>query len=196
MNQSSAKLMVAVFDHAVCIKITGRADYTLSLDLKRLINELWQRGQRRFVLELCDCGMMDSTFVGTLLGIALKFRDDPNGHSPPLELFNPSARISEVLENLGIVDLFKTVQAPAPVAAEFRPWTRRECEQEGSHRRMSQGAQSVDGAEPGKRAEIQRRGAVSGRGPAPAGIVGREISGRLGLGGSGQARLGKRVRIQ
>jgi anti-anti-sigma regulatory factor len=119
MNQSPAKLMVAVFDHTVCIKIEGRADFTLSLDFKRLINELWQRGQRRFVLELCDCATMDSTFLGTLSDIALKFRDDPATKGFPLELFNPGPHIAEVMENLGIADLFKTVTRHQPVTTNF-----------------------------------------------------------------------------
>ena len=53
MNESLAKLMVAVCDEVVFIKINGRGDFNLSLDLKKLFVELRQRGYRRFVLEVC-----------------------------------------------------------------------------------------------------------------------------------------------
>jgi anti-anti-sigma factor len=119
MNQSSAKLMVAVFDHVVCVKINGRADFTLSLDLRRVIHELSQRGYRRFVVELRDCAMMDSTFLGTLSGVGLEFYE--TGQDLPLELFNPSPRIAEVLENLGVAHLFKIVSHPEPLAVKYEP---------------------------------------------------------------------------
>jgi anti-sigma B factor antagonist len=122
MNQPPANLMVAVFDQTVCIKITGRADFTLSLDLKKLISELWLRGYNHFVFELCECLTMDSTFLGVLSGIGLKFS---NGKSvqvgAPLELLNPNPRIAETLENLGVADLFAIRNCPEPLTEGFEP---------------------------------------------------------------------------
>jgi anti-sigma B factor antagonist len=120
MNQPSAELMVAVFDHTVCIKINGRADFTSSLDLKKLINELWQRGYNHFVFELRGCLTMDSTFLGVLSGIGLKFSNGKNVQvGAPLELLNPNPRIAETLENLGVVDLFTIKTCDEPVADCF-----------------------------------------------------------------------------
>jgi len=114
--------MVAVFDHTVCIKISGRADFTSSLDLKKLIGELWQRGYNHFVFDLSDCLTMDSTFLGVLSGIGLKFS---NGKSvqvgAPLELLNPNPRIAETLENLGVVDLFAIKTCAEAPATKFEP---------------------------------------------------------------------------
>src|SRR5580692_2604480 len=107
MNQAHANLMVAVYDQVVYVKICGRADFTSSLDLKKLITELWERGYNRFVFELADCIMMDSTFLGVLSGIGLKFCATSNGSNSALELLNPNPRIAEVLENLGVAHLFK-----------------------------------------------------------------------------------------
>src|SRR5271155_1060691 len=122
MNQPSAKIMVAVFDQTVCIKIDGRADFTSSLDLKKLISELWQRGYNHFVFELCDCLTMDSTFLGVLSGIGLKFSEGKSVQvGAPLELLNPNPRIAETLENLGVVDLFAIKTCPEPPANKFEP---------------------------------------------------------------------------
>jgi anti-anti-sigma regulatory factor len=120
MSQT-ANLMVAVFDQVVCVKVCGRADFTSSLDLKKLINELWSRGYNRFVFELCDCVMMDSTFLGMLSGIGLKFRDGNATHGSPLELFNPNSRIAEVLDNLGVAELFKITRCTEPLTYHFEP---------------------------------------------------------------------------
>jgi anti-sigma B factor antagonist len=120
MSQT-ANLMVAVFEQVVCIKVCGKADFTSSLDLKKLINELWQRGYNRFVFELCDCVTMDSTFLGMLSGIGLKFCDGKAPQGSPLELFNPNPRIAEVLDSLGVAHLFKITRSTEPLTYNFEP---------------------------------------------------------------------------
>ena len=121
MNESLAKLMVAVSDEVVFIKINGRGDFNLSLDLKKLFVELQQRGYRRFVLEVCDCGMMDSTFLGMLADIALKYCNANTAQGCPLELLNPNPRIAETMENLGVAHLFKITHCPDSPAVDYQP---------------------------------------------------------------------------
>jgi anti-anti-sigma factor len=124
MNPAHANLMVAVFDQVVYIKVCGRADFTSSLDLKKLITELWERGYNRFVFELVECRMMDSTFLGVLSGIGLKFCATSNGDNSALELLHPNPRITEVLENLGVAHLFKIRDCSEPVPDKFEPLAR------------------------------------------------------------------------
>ena len=109
--------MVAVVDQTVCIKISGRANFTSSLDFKKLVTELTGRGYRRFVLDLSECVIMDSTFLGVLAGIGLKFVETGNGDggNHPVELLNPNERIRELLENLGVSHLFRMIAAALPV---------------------------------------------------------------------------------
>lgn len=114
--------MVAVFDHTVCVKIRGRADFTSSLDLKKLIVELWQRDYNRFVFDLSDCLTMDSTFLGVLSGIGLKFSNGKSvQNGEPLELLNPNPRIAETLENLGVMNLFTIKYCAEPLTNKFLP---------------------------------------------------------------------------
>jgi len=126
MNESVAKLMVAVCDQEVCIKINGRGDFNLSLDLRKLIDELRQRGYRRFIFELCDCSMMDSTFLGILSGEGLKSCAANQPQGAALELMHPSARIAEVLENLGVAHLFKITQCPDSLPVKYEPLSQTE----------------------------------------------------------------------
>jgi anti-sigma B factor antagonist len=121
MKESLTRLMVALMDKVVCIKINGRADFTLSKDSEKLIQELWGRGYRRFVIELRDCAMMDSTYLGMLSGVGLKFNDASHSPDSALELLNPSPRIAEVLESLGVAHLFKITHCPDFFAANFEP---------------------------------------------------------------------------
>jgi len=111
MSTPSAKLLVLAGAKFACIKIVGRANFTSSIDFKTLVNELRNKGYTYFVLDLSECMLMDSTFLGVLAGFGLKFTSS-DGDQKPIELLNPNARITELLENLGVLHLFKTTQGP------------------------------------------------------------------------------------
>ena len=55
---------------------------------------------------------MDSTFLGVLTGFGLQMNPQAGGDAGTIELLNPNTRISELLENLGVLHLFKITQAP------------------------------------------------------------------------------------
>ena len=94
MNASPANLAVWVNDQFACVKITGRAGCACSVDFRKLILGLRAKGWRRFVLDLTECQLMDSTFLGVLAWLGLRFSEETD--SPPLssiELLNPSERV-------------------------------------------------------------------------------------------------------
>jgi anti-sigma B factor antagonist len=117
MNALPNKLGVWVGDNLVCVKVAGRANFSGSVDLKTLVNTMWGKGYHHFVLDLSECLLMDSTFLGVLAGLGLKLNNNnqasagnggANGSgNHAIELLNPSARIAELLENLGITHLFE-----------------------------------------------------------------------------------------
>ncbi len=108
MNTPSARLLVLVGKRFACIKIVGRANFTSSIDFKTVVNELRAKDYNYFILDLSECSLMDSTFLGVLAGFRLQM-NPPGGNSSDraIELLNPIPRITELLENLGILDLFK-----------------------------------------------------------------------------------------
>ena len=97
-------MSVAVVDHTAFVKIPGRANFTSSIDFKTLLNELREKGYHYFVLELSECVLMDSTFLGVLAGFGLKLSQPQDGQRPgSIELLNPTPRVTELLENLGVL---------------------------------------------------------------------------------------------
>lgn len=107
MTDTAAKMTVMVGKEFACIRISGRANFTTSIDFKTLVNELRDQGYDYFVLELSECTLMDSTFLGVLAGFGLKLsRGKPAAN--PMVLLNPSPRITELLESLGVLHLFQT----------------------------------------------------------------------------------------
>ena len=122
MGASSSNLSVCVAAPVVFIKVSGRANCNASLNFKTLIYELWQRGCTRFRVDLAECLIMDSTFLGVLAGFGLKLGEAPDQSNPPLIILqNPNARIRELLENLGIAHLFKIVNESNPAPQKLEP---------------------------------------------------------------------------
>ena len=113
MSSSSAKMLVFASGHLACVKIAGRANFTSSIDFKTLFNELLDKGYTCLVLDLAECVLMDSTFLGVLAGFGLRMSVAAEaGNCPSIELLNPNARVADLLENLGVMHLFRVVKGP------------------------------------------------------------------------------------
>ena len=94
-----------------CIRIIGRANFTASVDFKALLDELETKGCKCYVLDLSECLLMDSTFLGVLAGLGVKLGSGKGDEERRcVELFNPSPRIVELLETLGVLHLFKVAR--------------------------------------------------------------------------------------
>jgi anti-anti-sigma regulatory factor len=64
--------------------------------------EMIHRGAREFILDLCNCPLMDSTFMGTLAAISLWLRELGEGG---LSVVNLNERNAESLLSLGLHQL-------------------------------------------------------------------------------------------
>jgi anti-anti-sigma regulatory factor len=71
--------------------------------MKEYARRMIQRGSREFIVDLAECELMDSTFMGTMAGIALRLREIGSGG---LTVLNPNTRNLSLLENLGLDHLF------------------------------------------------------------------------------------------
>ena len=109
MSTLSAKLLVLVGKNFACVKISGRANFSFSPDFKVLLAGLAQKGYGHFIIDLSECVLMDSTFLGVLAGFGLKMNQAGASNQRGIELFNPNARVTELLENLGALHLFKII---------------------------------------------------------------------------------------
>jgi anti-anti-sigma regulatory factor len=109
MATSPANLSVLVGKNFACVKIAGRANFCSSPDFKTLLAELVHRGYGHFIIDLSECVLMDSTFLGILVQFGLKLNSASRAGQPGIELFNANVRVIELLENLGTLQLFKTL---------------------------------------------------------------------------------------
>lgn len=106
MIKTPSILSVAIENRTALIKVTGRANFSASVDFKALVLEQQALGMDRLLIELSECATMDSTFLGVLTAVALKAGREGPGAVAGLELLNANPRIADLLENLGVSHLF------------------------------------------------------------------------------------------
>lgn len=107
MKSTAPTLLVSIAPPVAYIKVCGRATSESGKDFKSLINSLFNRGFSEFVLDLSDCLMMDSTFLGVLAGGGVKMlKASEEGKGTPIRLLNANERVRNLLDNLGVLHLF------------------------------------------------------------------------------------------
>jgi anti-anti-sigma regulatory factor len=120
MTTPAATLSVSAGENSACIRITGRANFTLGVEFRTLVDELQKNDCGYFLLDLSECVLMDSTILGILTSLGLK-QQQLHGEEKPsvVELRNPHERVAELIENLGVMSLFKLTHGPL---ADSKNW--------------------------------------------------------------------------
>jgi len=111
MTSPSPTLLAVRVGDTVCVKISGRANFASSVDFKRLVHESRARGAQRFLVDLAACPIMDSTFLGVLASLGTQLSaDNLPPEQRPIELLNPTPKVADLIDNLGVLHLFRVVQ--------------------------------------------------------------------------------------
>jgi anti-anti-sigma regulatory factor len=97
--------------------VAGRGSFQNSAGVKEFAAEMTRRGHREFIVDLGECELMDSTFLGTLAGIALKMGGDGS-----VRIVRANPRNRQVLKNLGLDRVLALEEEPSPVLPESA-WT-------------------------------------------------------------------------
>ncbi len=105
MTTPVARIDVLVCGQEVHARICGRANFASCPDFKALVQAMEAKGYSRFVFDLGECQIMDSTFVGVLASLGDRMEQANEGAF--VELARPNERIVELVDNLGISDLFR-----------------------------------------------------------------------------------------
>lgn len=99
-----ASIQVGIAQNTVWIRVDGKGSFQNSTPLKEFSKEMLARGHRHFVIDLQRCPVMDSTFMGTIAGLALKVRAEGTGE---IRVVNLNERNQSLLCNLGLDQLLQ-----------------------------------------------------------------------------------------
>lgn len=84
------------------VRVNGPANHENAACIKEFLAGRFERGWRRFVIDLAGCRGIDSTFIGMLYRLALKVTaDDPEG---TVDVINPGERNANSIRKLGLDD--------------------------------------------------------------------------------------------
>jgi anti-sigma B factor antagonist len=109
-----SSILVGVNGPAVWVRVEGRGSFLNSGNLKEFAQEMVTRGYREFVIDLQNCAMMDSTFMGTMAGVALRLRELGHGH---LRIVHCGNRSRDLLSGLGL-DQIISIQSNGSAAPQ------------------------------------------------------------------------------
>ena len=98
-----SSILVGLTNKIVWVRVEGKGSFLNSGGVKDFARAMISRGHREFVVDLKNCPVMDSTFMGTLAGVALRLRELGQGH---LHVINLNERNTDLLSNLGLDQLF------------------------------------------------------------------------------------------
>jgi len=115
-----SSIQVGVNGPTVWVRVAGRGSFLNSGSLKEFAREMVNRGHREFVFDLEECVMMDSTFMGTMAGMALRLKELGEGR---LHVIHCGARSRELLAGLGLDQIFD-IQADGAEAPECEALTK------------------------------------------------------------------------
>lgn len=106
-----SSVQVGLAGDTVWVRVEGRGTFQNSAGLKEFAARMTKSGHRRFIVDLKNCELMDSTFLGTLTGIALGLA--PGGG---LTVVQANDRNLGVMQNLGLDRIFHVETAPSTPA--------------------------------------------------------------------------------
>jgi anti-sigma B factor antagonist len=134
-----SSIQVGVNGPAVWVRVEGKGSFLNSGNFKEFAREMVDRGYREFVVDLAHCIMMDSTFMGTLAGVALRLKELGQGH---LHVVHCGERSRELLSGLGL-DQLLDVQENGAVAPDCKQLKEREARGESPDKRKQEQARTM-----------------------------------------------------
>ena len=103
VGRVDSSIQVGVSGPTVWVKVQGKGSFLNSGNLKEFAREMLDRGYREFVVDLADCSMMDSTFMGTMATVALRLMELGQGH---VQVVHCGNRCQELLSGLRLDRIF------------------------------------------------------------------------------------------
>jgi anti-anti-sigma factor len=87
LGMPEAKILMGRDGKIATFKIVGVGTFQTAVGFRTTYTQLLSEGVSNFIIDLGECEHLDSTFLGTILGLALKARQlEPPGHVHVIKL--------------------------------------------------------------------------------------------------------------
>ena len=89
--------------NVVTFKIVGIGTYRTAVGFKTTYTKLLSEGVHEFIIDLGECEHLDSTFLGTLLGLAISVKQVGSGL---LHVIRPNELVRSLFRGTGLDQIF------------------------------------------------------------------------------------------
>ncbi|SHK12282.1 hypothetical protein SAMN02745181_3323 [Rubritalea squalenifaciens DSM 18772] len=120
MSNTNA-IYVGAFDESIWVRCEGKGSFMNSPLIKTWVDQQLEAGCKWVVVDLEPCTGMDSTFMGTLAGIAMRLNKLPEGK---MDVISAGEKNSQSLDDLGLSALMSICEDEGDLAEkvkEYRP---------------------------------------------------------------------------
>lgn len=109
MNMDNAKdvIEVGTWAQTIVVRVKGRGLFRNCQPLKKYTDLLIDRGYRTVVVDARLCDYMDSSFLGTLTGIAIRLKKMGRGE---IQLVNINQTVRETVQTIGLNHVFHILE--------------------------------------------------------------------------------------
>ena len=101
-KDSNDFIEAAETEHTAYIRIHGKGTFKIAPDFKDFVKQMIKKNVRGVLIDLYSCETLDSTFIGTITSLTLKYR---NNSKSRIRLFNVNKHIHSILKNLGLLSV-------------------------------------------------------------------------------------------
>lgn len=105
MNSAAPIYVGQLSEQVVWVRVEGKGSFQNSQELRDFATQVIDGGARRVVVDLENCPVMDSTFMGTLVGITNELAE-AGGEGAGLDVINANERNVQLVQSLGLDHLF------------------------------------------------------------------------------------------
>jgi anti-anti-sigma regulatory factor len=88
----------------------------LASDFKQYVSMQVEQRQRGVLVDLSECETIDSTFIGTITSLSLKYR---TAHPGCIKLFNISTHVRDIMDTLGLTNVLDVVSGDEIDSVQF-----------------------------------------------------------------------------
>jgi len=108
---------VAETGQTAYIKVHGKGTFKMAPDFKDFVEQEMKKNIRGILIDLYSCETLDSTFIGTITSLTLKYI---NSNKSRIRLFNVNKHIRSILKNLGLLNVLDIFDEENTSTAKFK----------------------------------------------------------------------------
>jgi len=124
LKDQKPKILIAIQDEFAVFKVLGRAQHQLAYWLKEATSRLIEQAYTQFYIDLQECPIVDSTFIGVLVGLWKQLgKARSKGKQTAIVLIGPQPHVQQSMDEIGVLNFFQVIPALPMKSPDQGAWT-------------------------------------------------------------------------